>query len=119
MHIFSEKPLKHADWGASTIFLKNTETLLLIGGEGKDNSSHSHTHALTYQNSDSDWHWDERDKEHHLDVARREMIAMIVPDAIVTNCGGVNENEHTNEHVDEHADEHNNGTHEPEVIEAK
>ena len=43
------------------------------------------------------------------------MIAMIVPDAIVTNCGGVNENEH----VDEHADEHNNGTHEPEVIEAK
>ena len=83
---FSEKPLEHADWGASTIFLSNTETLLLIGGEGKNNNSHSHTHALTYQNSDSDWHWDERDKEHHLDVARRQMIAMLVPDNIVNNC---------------------------------
>ena len=43
-------------------------------------------------------------------MARREMIAMIVPDAIVTNCGGVNENEHvdenTDEHVDENVDEH-------------
>ena len=68
----------------------------------------------------------ERDKEHHLDVARREMVAMIVPDAIVTNCVGVNENEHTDEHVDEHTDEHtdehvdehNNSNLEPEVIEA-
>ena len=59
--------MKHADWGASSIFLKNTETLLLIGGEGKDNNSRSHTHALTYQKySESEWHWDERDKEHHL-----------------------------------------------------
>ena len=95
--------MKHADWGASSIFLKNTETLLLIGGEGKDNNSRSHTHALTW---DSDWHWDERDKEHHLDVARKEFIAMIVPDAIVTNCGGVNENEHVDENTDEHVDEH-------------
>ena len=42
------------------------------------------------------------------------MVAMIVPDAIVTNCVGVNENEHTDEHVDEH----NNSNLEPEVIEA-
>ena len=54
------------------------------------------------------------------------MVAMIVPDAIVTNCVGVNENEHTDEHVDEHTDEHtdehvdehNNSNLEPEVIEA-
>ena len=102
--------MEHADWGASTIFLSNTETLLLIGGEGKNNNSHSHTHALTYQNSDSDWHWDERDQEHHLDVARTQMIAMLGPDNIVTNCKA-NEIEHANEH--------NNGNHEPEVIEAK
>lgn len=110
--------MKHADWGASTIFLSNTETLLLIGGEGKNNNSHSHTHALTYQNSDSDWHWDERDQEHHLDVARTQMIAMLVPYDIVTNCTA-NEIDHADEHSDEHADEHNNGNHEPEVIEAK
>ena len=45
------------------------------------------------------------------------MIAMLVPDDIVTNCKA-----NEIEHADEHADEHNNGNssnHEPEVIEAK